>query len=282
MVFDEDYPDGYNADIGSATGLPASVAVTVHAPNLTKIVAIPEFRGSSRPYVQPLPNERVLLVSARAEWRPDGPEHNATIFGPDGSVESTACVGDGVAGVLATPSGEIWMGYFDEGVYGNFGWGSPGPPPIGQPGLIRFSTSLAIEWEFPNRRHEPIDECEAMTLDGGSLWVYYYSHYPVVRIDSTGVRAWSPDSSRHAASGIGALAVDGDRVALAGGYSQSNEADHVVVARLDETWAPECRARLVFPDGSRLPSDATLHGHGDTLHVFAGFDWFHIRVSDFA
>jgi hypothetical protein len=32
--------------------------------------------------------------------------------------------GDDIAHVQATDTGEIWVGYFDEGVYGNYGWGS--------------------------------------------------------------------------------------------------------------------------------------------------------------
>ena len=34
--------------------------------------------------------------------------------------------------------GRIWVSYADEGVYGNFGWGQPGPPPVGAAGLVCF------------------------------------------------------------------------------------------------------------------------------------------------
>ena len=58
-----------------------------------------------------------------------------------GSVVAEGTLGDGINHLLTTPSGAIWVGYFDEGVFGSFGWGGPGPPPIGQPGIVQFDTS---------------------------------------------------------------------------------------------------------------------------------------------
>jgi hypothetical protein len=37
----------------------------------------------------------------------------------DGTAEVTACVGDGVATVLATADGAVWVSYRDMGVLGN-------------------------------------------------------------------------------------------------------------------------------------------------------------------
>ena len=43
------------------------------------------------------------------------------------------------------------------GIYGNFGWGRPGPRPIGAPGLLRFSRSLDLV-ASPEDVRDPIDD----------------------------------------------------------------------------------------------------------------------------
>jgi hypothetical protein len=53
-------------------------------------------------------------------------------------VERTFTIGDGVQDVRTTPGGDVWVSYFDEGVFGNYRWSPPGPEPIGAPGLVAF------------------------------------------------------------------------------------------------------------------------------------------------
>lgn len=141
--------------------------------------------------VQPLPNGQALVAGARAAWLPDRPEHNATIYGTDGSPLLTACVGDGIEQVRATPTGAVWLGYFDEGVYGNLGWGDPpGPEPIGWPGLLKMTSQLAIEWRYPADELEPIDDCYALNLAGEVAWACPYSTFCVTRVEDAQVRLW--------------------------------------------------------------------------------------------
>jgi hypothetical protein len=88
-------------------------------------------------FIQPLTHDSVLVVDCRCEWRPDGPELNAAIFGLDGAISRRGCLGDGISGLQLSESGTIWAGYFDEGVFGNLGWGgtyfddeAPGRPAL--------------------------------------------------------------------------------------------------------------------------------------------------------
>jgi hypothetical protein len=119
--------------------------------------------------------------------------------------------GDGVHQVRSTPLGEIWIGYSDEGIYGNFGWGGPGPAPIGRSGLARFDADLNMTWEYPRTETiPPIDDFEALNV-ATDVWACYYSDYPLARIQDGSVRTW-----RTGLTSASALLVDDDRVAFFG------------------------------------------------------------------
>jgi SAM-dependent methyltransferase len=49
-------------------------------------------------------------------------------------------IGDAIGHLLTTPSGAIWVGYFDEGIYGT----TPATH-----GLVRFAPDLTIDWAYP-------------------------------------------------------------------------------------------------------------------------------------
>jgi len=98
---------------------PVAARVTVHVPDLAAVTRIPAL-GLAHITVQPMPGGRFLVVGARSRWRGDGPDRNAVLY--DGQVVSKHVLGDGIAHVLATSAGQVWGGYFDEGVYGNCGW----------------------------------------------------------------------------------------------------------------------------------------------------------------
>ncbi len=69
---------------------------------------------------------RILVIGSRAEWRPEGGQHNAFLYAGDGVLERSACVGDGVEWAQTTRLGNVWVSYFDEGIFGNLGWGNGG------------------------------------------------------------------------------------------------------------------------------------------------------------
>ncbi len=85
-----------------------------------------------------------------SDWRRDGPDRNAVLYGADGQVVSEHVLGDGIEHVLATSTGQVWVGYFDEGIYGNYGWGgADSEEPAGAYGIVRFSPRLEPEWHYP-------------------------------------------------------------------------------------------------------------------------------------
>jgi len=249
--------------------------LTTHRPDLVDVTPLAEL-SVAHPHVQPLPHGRSLVVGARCHWRPDGAECNALVFDAHGELALTGTFGDGIEHVLTTPSGAIWTGYFDEGVYGNYGWGAlDSPEPIGRHGLLRWTPALDVAWEYPfDTAFGVIDDCYALNLDGEVAWASYYSDFPVVQIDGRDrVHGW-----RTEVAGARALAVDGSVVAFFGGYGEDR--DRLVVGHLDrEAIELVSATRLVDPDGRRL-GPATVVGRGAELHVITPAGWWKVAVED--
>ncbi|RNF41221.1 hypothetical protein [Planococcus salinus] len=87
-------------------------------------------------YIQPLGNDQLLLVCARATKYENGEaDENARIFDTKGNFVRSFCLGDGIEQLSATANKKIWTGYFDEGVFGGRGWDDP----IGKHGLINWN-----------------------------------------------------------------------------------------------------------------------------------------------
>ncbi|MCE6996569.1 hypothetical protein LZG04_17425 [Saccharothrix sp. S26] len=165
------------------TERPVEARLTGHGPERDVVVTLDP--ALARPVVQPLPDDRFLVVGARCRWRPEGAEHNAQVVGPDGDVVRTAVFGDGVNHVATTPTGQAWVAYSDEGVYGNYGWGGQGTAaPVGTSGLVRFDPALKRAWSYPlDGDFDAIDDCYSLNVAGETAWACYYSDFPVVRVD---------------------------------------------------------------------------------------------------
>jgi hypothetical protein len=253
------------------TPRPVTARVTVHRPNETIVTDVPEL-NLAHPRVQPLPDSRVLIVATRCRWRTNGPDLNAIILEARGRVIAEHTIGDGIENVLVTASGQVWVSYFDEGVYGNYGWGEADTPaPIGASGRVRFSPDLEREWSFPGRSDdgwEPISDCYALNVTGEDAWICYYGGFPVVRVHNGTVTGWH----NHVAAGVRALAVSDTHVALYGGYGP--DADRLAVARLGPGQLTDAQEyRVVRPDGSPMPPRVGVVGRDALLHFLTEDDW---------
>jgi hypothetical protein len=228
------------------------------------------------PAVQPLPGGRFLVVGARCRWSRDGAERNAVVYGSDGTVLAEQTLGDGIEHVLTSGRGAVWVGYFDEGVFGNFGWGDRGSPaPIGACGLARYTAALAPAWRFPSDGGpEAISDCYALNVSDETAWACYYTDFPVVRIRDGEVTAWRND-----VHGAKALAVGGSRVALFGGYGPDR--DRLVVGDLvGDRLHVSGEYRVVRPDGGPLPKAVEVIGRGADLHLLTASAWWRLAVDD--
>ena len=209
-------------------------------------------------YVQPI-GEHLLLVGARCVWRRKGAEENALMVDWDGRVVRRFTMGDGIADVRTTPDGMIWASYFDEGVFGNYGWASPGPEPIGQAGLVVFDAMGERRFAYDAAVAGTDTICDAYAMnvtDDGDVWVYFYTEFPLVRIRDGSYRAW-PLGAR----GARAFAVRGQQVLLFGDYERR---DLLRVVALERTGARVVEeAKVVGTVDQALP-----RGHGASIFFF--------------
>jgi hypothetical protein len=219
----------------------------------------------SFPMVQPLPNGEVLLVGGRCEYCDGDPEKNATVFNADGEILRQFTLGDGIECIQTTNDGKIWVSYFDEGVIGSRGRNKP----TGASGLNCFDASGCLEWEFQSPQgFDIIVDCYALNVDERSVWTYYYTQFPLVKIDNRrNVCGW-----RNEIRGANALAVHGKRVLLCGGYEEKHS--RCVLQEFgDDRLVNSRELDIRLTNGSNLKR-ARVIGRGSKLHAFVGSSWF--------
>lgn len=163
--------------------------------------------------VQPLPKDRILLVCCRSHYRGvDDFDRNGRVYSSDGKLVREILLGDGIENVQTTTSGKIWTSYFDEGVFGSYGWIDP----VGAPGLIAWNPSGKKLYEFsPSQGLDFISDCYAMNVASDSdIWIYYYTEFPLVHLRDGEVVSFWPSS----VNGSRAFAIESERVLFAGSY----------------------------------------------------------------
>ena len=97
-------------------------------------------------------------------------------------------MGDGIQSVFVRPDNTIATSYFDEGVFGNYGWDDP----IGSVGLIIWNS----KGEQLSHADHDICDCYAMNIDeAGDIWYYYYYDFKLVCLANGKERDWEPHIS---------------------------------------------------------------------------------------
>lgn len=218
-------------------------------------------------------------------------ETNAKLFDADGKLIRRFCLGDGIAHLQCASDATLWAGYFDEGVYGNRGWGAQGgPEPIGHPGLVRFATDGRIVWSYDfNAPGAPvISDCYVLNV-GEDVWACTYTDFPILRFGGDGQRTWT-----NTIGGARAIAVDGGNILLFGGYrgrdtftsgaaafpAHSEDRDRLALLQLGETEANLVAEFDLDFGGVGDASAALVGGRGDWLHFVADGMWFRISVAE--
>lgn len=247
----------------------ASAAIASYAENSVSpsdVVVIDELPVTF-PFIQKLGASEYLIVGSRCAWSPEGPEKNAVVVDSTGAIVRVGTFGDGIEHVQVDSNGDIWVGYFDEGVYGNFGWGTPGPSPIGSPGIVRWSSEFEQLWDYPWEDAAVIDDCYTMNVVDDVVWACTASDFPILRIAESRVQMQTTTK----VSGPKGLVIAGDRVGLIGSY---DDPSMLLTSRFATgEQATVQKASLTLPNGAPL-SRARLECRGATANLFDGPSWY--------
>ncbi|MBE7118464.1 hypothetical protein [Bacillus cereus] len=106
-------------------------------------------------------------------------DDNAVIYNPDGSEYVKFYAGEGIQDCQVDVNEEIWVSYCDEGIFGEC--------PIGANGIVAFDSKGRLIFDSYDQYVErfnvpPIDDCYAMNIIDGDVWLYYYSEFPLVQM----------------------------------------------------------------------------------------------------
>lgn len=214
-------------------------------------------------HVQLLPGGKVLIACARTPGT-----DNAEVWAGNGHLEHAGLIGDAIEHLLSTPSGAIWAGYFDEGIFGTM---------PGAHGLIRFTPGLTIDWAYPQAEMPAIDDCYALNVCGETASIGAYSAFRLVTVNGDQARNHGPLPRR----GASKLLVAGERAALIGGYGP----EYDLITPLQITPAGVVphglERRLVQPDGLEIPRTRAFC-RGPNLHLFPrdSTAWYRVGLDD--
>lgn len=215
---------------------------------------------------------RWLVASTRAFEEP-----NARILTTKGAEVRRIRLGDGIEHLKIDEVDRIWVGWFDEGIFGNDGWHVPGREwPPSNSGLAAFDEEGAVVALAELASSSGlIADCYALNVIEKTAWACPYTDFPILACDGRGRSRWWPT----ALSGPRAIAVCPPYVVAAGGYAK--DGNRVVLVRLDEK-----RGEIV--EEWRLPFEvgfpdavALIDARGDQLHVVEKEVWHRWRVQDF-
>lgn len=207
-------------------------------------------------YAQPLTQNQWIAVRARSAGNTDG---NGHLYSAQGNLLKTIVLGDGIRDVQTTIKGQIWVGYFDEGIFGG--------TTFGQAGLACFDSGGALAFDFNSSTYLTsgmISDCYAFnTVSDSEIWLCPYTDFPIVQIKNKHISKQWDNNPVH---GSDAFAVWKDRVLFAGGYSERGKLFIVSLYRADgqELLREECSAGDENGDEVKFVS---AFGRGSRLYL---------------
>jgi len=183
-------------------------------------------------------------------------EQNAWLFDTSGQCRGSGRVGDGVEEAYTTHDGDLWVSYFDEGVFGD--------DDIAASGCVRWQVSgdehgwcsFDPAWQLD---YAEMADCYAMNVTDKTTYACPYTGFPVIVI-----KEGSTTVLPSRIEGPAALVTDGYRMAIIGSYRKR---DAVAVGILERD-----RFKLVktvnLAIDERDWTKIQFAGRGDRLHAF--------------
>jgi len=176
--------------------------------------------------VQPLGDDLLLACCRSYRRSKDDVDLNGRIYDRLGRFQSAICLGDGIETIQASSSGDIWTSYFDEGVFGNFGWSEP----LGASGLVAWRRDGTPAYRFePTGEATEVADCYALNVvSDDEVWLYYYTDFQLVQLRHRAIEAVHVPNVQ----GSSAFAVSRNRshALFVGGYSDHQSFELVALA----------------------------------------------------
>lgn len=235
------------------------------------------------PLIDRFADDRWLVVGSRTRGEP-----NARVFAPDGALLARFTLGDGIEHIAIDSADRIWVGWFDEGMFGK-GWSVPGMEwPPSSNGVACFAPDgSVVDVPLWPKDAGIIADCYALTPAGSGVWTSPYMDFPLVRfVPGKPARWW-----RSELAGPKAIAVDGTHAIVAGGYR--DDAARLALVLLEEPGTGEAAVplatwRMPLRPAASAQNDwapvweppSLLAGRGDTLHLVDDGRWHQWQVAD--
>lgn len=213
-------------------------------------------------HIQPLGDE-ILLVCARSHYRgPTDYEENGRIYTRNGKFVRSILLGDGIQSVQATSEKVIWTSYFDEGIFGNYGWEHP----VGESGLVAWNHDGEKLYEYrPNEALDSISDCYALNVRSSEdVWFYHDTESFLVHLHLHEVEnRWTIPVSES-----DGFAVMENHALFRGGYEE-RDSYHLFSLLKKGRVRKVSEFELRDQDGNRLVAERIV-GRGGMLHLVSG------------
>lgn len=166
--------------------------------------------------VQPIGNDRLVLVCARSLYYGRNKyDLNGKIFDLNGTFIKEFLLGDGIQDMKVTDKDVIWTSYFDEGVFGNYGWDNP----IGSCGLRSWNQEGEAIYIHNNTDSNFICDCYAINVvNDNEVWFYYYTDFLLGKIKDGKIDYYDPKLS-----GADGFLIYDRYILFRGGYDKRDE-----------------------------------------------------------
>ncbi|MGE4158425.1 MAG: hypothetical protein AB7F75_04940 [Planctomycetota bacterium] len=189
--------------------------VSIDSNNNISLLDLPQWHMNFH-LIQTLPNRRFLLACSRCRYRGlDDWDLNGEIIDSNGKKLNAILIGDGIQDIQTTSKGIVWTSYFDEGIFGNFGWESP----IGSSGLVAWTQTGEKLYDYIPGTLDYISDCYSMNVESDDVtWIHYYTEFPLVKIRDFKIEAhWDIPNG-----GSKAFAIYKDFALMSGAYGEQS------------------------------------------------------------
>lgn len=189
----------------------------------------------------------LLIVQGRCLKDGASIERNARRYNPNGQLIEAFTLGDGISAVQIDESDTIWVSYFDEGIFGSFGWDKP----LGSDGLIAYTMNGKKIW---GASEYGIIDCYGMNIvSSKEVYFYYYDDFYIVELSNMN------ETNRYrvqANESIHQFILD-----ESGLIAQVDRDDLIRFGKRNHTLAPKGKLQLTDEKGKRIIGPVFMRGN---------------------